>query len=113
MQLSLPPQEVKSSHRDVDESLTAVKKMHRLDHVPMDMAKAGMGSAIRAGIGPNKLEAYGHAGLMSEVCRGTKVPEYLAKLYADPNARTRYALALLEGLDGVETETTVRIKRSA
>jgi hypothetical protein len=104
------PAEVKSSHRDDRTRDEAVKELHQ---IKFRSAKAGMGAAVEAAIGDNPLKAYGHEGLLSGVCSGEKVPEYLARIYDDPAARRRLALALLAGDECCEVETVVRIKRTA
>ena len=110
MQLNLPPAEVKPLHRESERRSEVVKELH---HVPMVQAKAGMGAAVKQAIGDEPMKAYGHEGMVSAVCSGEKVPDYLARIYADERARTRFALALLEDIAGVEIETTVRVKRTA
>lgn len=93
-----------------DTSESAVNEVHlRLD-VPLEMAKARLGHAVRKAIGGSPLKAYGHKGLVSAVCEGSKVPEYLARIYLDPTARRRFAFALLENDNEVELETTARYK---
>ena len=66
-----------------------------------------MGAVIRDAIGPDKLEAYGHAGLLSGVCAGEKVPEYLAAIYANEGARLRMAKAILRTCGKQVKERTV------
>lgn len=74
------------------------------------MAKASMGAAIEQAIGDRR-KAFGDKGLISNVCSGEKVPEYLARIYEDPEARRRFALALLEGDDEIEVYTEIRIRK--
>lgn len=113
VQRVLPPMEVNSSHREPDRSCEAVKKLH---DVPLRQAKAAIGGAVREAIGARPLKEFGHEGLLSEVCSGGKAPEYLARIYLDPQARRRFALALLAEDADVTVTTTVTIpqkKRSA
>lgn len=105
-QLNLPPVEVKASHRDSERRAEAVKELH---HVKFRSAKAGMGAAVEQAIGSKPLKAFGHEGLISGVCSGEKVPEYLARIYEDEEARVRFARALLDGIDGVRVRTVIEI----
>lgn len=111
---TLGPMEVKRVAPGVEHRSDVANKVGhdpRLDEIPLEMARMGMGAAIGRGIGGEALKAYGDPGSMSKVVAGEKVPDYLAKLYANEDARQRFALALLEGIDGVEMETTVRISK--
>jgi hypothetical protein len=87
-------------------------RLAKLAEIPLEMARISMGDAIARGIGRESYKAFGDTGLITKVVSGEKVPDYLAKLYADADARQRFALALLEGLDGVAMETTVRINQT-
>jgi hypothetical protein len=110
----LPVMEVKRVARPVEHRPDTDNKFDhdpRLDEIPLEMARMNMGAAIGRGIGGESLKAYGDPGMVSKVVAGEKVPDYLAKLYANEDARQRFALALLEGIDGVEMETTVRISK--
>ena len=93
-----PSVEVKPSHREDDAGPAAVKELHRLE-IPLRMAKSkvAMGSAVKEAIGDLPLKEFGHEGLVSQVCSGEKVPDYLARIYENPASRRRLALALLEG----------------
>lgn len=99
-QRTLGPMEVKPSHRPSDRPVAAVKEVHH-------DAKTGMGAVIRDAIGPDKLEAYGHAGLLSGVCSGEKCPDYLAAIFANEGARLRMAKALLRSSGKLVKERTV------
>lgn len=72
----------------------AVKKV---DHLGLEAAKARVGAAVESAIGDQPLKAFGDAGLMSKVVTGEKAPEYLARIYQNPKARRRLAMALLDG----------------
>lgn len=86
--------EVKRLHDVSDARDEAVKKLH---DVPFRQAKADVGAAIRVAIGDRPLKEYGHESLISEVCSGAKVPEYLARICDDVQARRRLGIALLKG----------------
>jgi hypothetical protein len=45
--------------------------------------------------------------MMAKVIAGEKVPEYLARIYRNPDARRRYALSLLRNDPKVRIRTTV------
>lgn len=110
----LPPMEVRRTDDQRSVRSEAVSKPDhdpRLSEIPLEMARISMGEAIARGIGPSPYKTYGDTGLIAKVVNGEKVPDYLARLYANPDARQRLALALLDGLDGVEKELTVRIKK--
>jgi hypothetical protein len=112
VQLNLPPAEVKKPHRDSDDEIDAVKNLH---HVKLQMAKARIGAAVERAIGDLPLKAFGHEGLVSAVCSGEKVPDYLGRIAQDNDARRRFAMALLEDDSGVVITTTITIqsKKSA
>lgn len=80
-----------------------VNKVDRLVEATesMRMAKAKMGAAVEHAIGDRPLKEFGDKGQMSNITSGEKVPEYLARIYHDPAARRRFALALLDGDTGV------------
>jgi hypothetical protein len=99
--------------RDEEASPKAVNKVDQLLKVPMRQAKASLGAAVKAAIGDEPLKAFGDKGQLSNVLTGEKVPAYLARIYQDPEARRRFALALLEDDVEVVIETVVRIRRSA
>jgi hypothetical protein len=103
-----PMAKVNSVHRESAGDAEAVNKVHRLDDVPLEMAKARIGAAVGAAIGSDPLKAYGHPGLLSEVCSGEKVPDYLGRIYNNRQARRRFALSLLEDDPRVVVETIVR-----
>lgn len=84
-----------------------VNKVDRLPERACDMAKAGMGAAIEHAIGDDPLKAYGDKGLMSKVVTGEKVPDYLARIYGNHEARRRLALALLKDDPSVRMRTTI------
>lgn len=98
---------------EVNEVERAVNKVDRLADIPLSMAKARMGEAVSQAIGTRALKEFGDKGLVSHVTSGEKVPEWLARIYQDPETRRRYALALLEDCADVEVETTVRMKKRA
>lgn len=107
-QRPLPPMEVKGSHRLPERAVGAVKKVHlAAPDANLLSAKAEMGAVIRDAIGPDKLEAYGHAGLVSGVCSGEKVPDYLASIFQNEAARLRMAKALLRKSGKQVRERTV------
>ncbi|HYE86523.1 MAG TPA: hypothetical protein VEA16_09225, partial [Vicinamibacterales bacterium] len=66
-----------------------------------------MGAAFTAAIGDQPGKRFGHEGLVSGLKSGEKVPDYLAQIADDPEARRRFALALLEGDEEVQIETVV------
>ena len=107
MQQRLPCVEVKSSHNADPTGDDGVKKLH---DVPLAMAKAKVGEAVSAGIGDQSPKAFGHEGRISGVCSGKNVPDYMARIYLDPDARRRYALSLLRGDPKVRTRFVVEIE---
>jgi hypothetical protein len=84
-----------------------------MPEIPLEMAKARVGKAVKHAIGDDPLKVYGDDSMMAKVITGEKVPDYLARIVNRPEALRRYALSLLEGDPDVETETTVRIRRRA
>lgn len=85
-----------------------VKKVDR--GVPMELAKVRVGAAMKRAMEGRALKEFGDAGQISNVHSGEKVPDYFARIYMDPSARRRFALALLEDDDRCEIETIVRMR---
>lgn len=104
VQQPLPPMEVKPSHRPNGRSEEPSPLAVRLK-----MAKAKVGAAFERAIGDRPLKEFGHEGLVSAVCSGEKVPDYLARVAEDKQARRRFALALLEDDTDVIVTTTITI----
>lgn len=77
------------------------------DADPLEIAKVSVGRALKAGIGDEPLKAYGDRGFMSNVLSGEKVPEYLARIYQNDEARRRFARALLADDDAVRVRTVI------
>lgn len=73
----------------------------------LEIAKERVGACVRAGVGDRQLKEFGDKGLMSNVCSGEKVPEYLARIHDDPAARRRFGRAWLEGVATVKTTTSI------
>ena len=86
-----------------------MNEVHRLEDVPLRQAKARIGEAVKKATEGRALKEFGPKSLLSEVCSGEKVPDYLARIYQDKPARRRYALALLEDDTDVVVTTTVTI----
>lgn len=115
-QRSLPPMEVNrvpSRECESESREHGVNDVHRLD-VPLKMAhaKARAGRALKKAIEGRALKEFGLKSLISGVCSGEKVPEYLARIVDDKPARRRLALALLEDDSEVIVTTTVTIPQS-
>lgn len=85
-------------------------KVDRLQAVPLDMAKAKVGAAMKRAMDGRALKEFGEKSFISNVHSGEKVPEYFARVYMDPVARRRFALALLEGDEGVRVNTKTTIE---
>lgn len=102
--------EVNRVESDDSTSEDVVNDVHRRLDVRLEMAKASLGQAVQKAIGGSPLKAYGTKSLISGICGGSKVPEYLARIYLDPTARRRFAFALLENDEEVALETTARYK---
>jgi len=110
VQQALPGVEVKRLHRDEPESErseSAVKKLHRAADGPLRMAKAKAGAVVKKAIEGRPLRQFGTESLMSGVCSGEKVPEYLARIVDDKLAKRKMALALLEDDTDVIITTTI------
>lgn len=87
----------------------AVNEVHRLEDVPLQMAKADLGRAVGQAIEGRAFKEFGAKSLISGVVSGEKVPEYLARIYLDPAARRRLALALLKDDEAVTMRTVIEI----
>jgi hypothetical protein len=92
---------------------SAKQGVKKLECSPLERAKVRAGRAVRHAIGESPMKEYGDEGQMSKVVAGPGIPDYLARIVNRPDALRRYALSLLEGEQGVEVETTVRIRRRA
>ena len=99
-QLTVGPVEVKPSHRPSERPESAVKEVHR-------DAKTEAGAVFRDAIGPDKQEAYGSAALISGLCSGEKVPDYLAAIFANREAKLRMAKSILRRSGSQVEERTV------
>ena len=88
----------------------ALNKVERLDDIDMRMAKVGFGSAVQRAIGDEGAKRYGDKGWISNVISGSGVPEYLARIWADPPARRRLAMALLKDDRKVKVRMVVEIE---
>jgi hypothetical protein len=103
VQRNLPPMEL----RNPDQAIRAQSGNRTLPEIPLEMAKASIGRAVRDAIGDEPLKVYGDDSMMAKVIAGEKVPEYLARIYRNPDARRRYALSLLRNDPKVRIRTTV------
>jgi len=73
-------------------------------------AKVAVGEALEDAIGGDAYKRYGTRSLMSGVCSGEKVPNYLAAIYAHEPARVRLALSLLTGTHNVTVKLRVVVE---
>lgn len=96
----------------VCQSVQGDRVVNRVDHLhelPLHMAKAKLGACVREAIGPRALKEFGDKGLMGNVISGEKAPEYMARIYQDPAARRRLALALLKDDPAVKVRTVIEV----
>jgi len=107
--LQQPLPEVEAN-RVEDGPIDPLNKVEALQGVEMRMAKAGFGAAVARAIGDEPTKHYGDKGWISNVLSGAGVPEYLAKIWANPAARRRFALALLKGDRKVKVRMVVEIE---
>lgn len=84
-----------------------------LPEIPLQMAKAGIGQAVKSAIGDDPLKFYGDDSLMAKVISGERVPDYLARIYRNDGARRRYAISLLRGDKRVRVRTVIEIEEEA
>lgn len=92
---------------------TAKGAVKKIDSLPLDDAKARVGRAVKDAIGDQPFKVYGDEGQMSKVVTGEKVPDYMARIYRNPEARRRYAVSLLRGDKSVRVRTVVEIEDEA
>ena len=109
VQQSLPPMEVQRT----DSPSEAPTENRTLPDIPLEMAKAGLGRAIKSAIGDDPLKVYGDDSMMAKVISGERIPDYLARIYRNPEARRRYAVSLLRGDKRVRVRTVVEIEEEA
>lgn len=76
----------------------ALNKVEQLEEATRElrMAKAGFGAAVGVAIGDAPDKTFGDKGHISNVKSGAAVPDYLARIYADPDACLRLGLELLK-----------------
>lgn len=111
LQQPLPPMEVNLlESREVAGQRTPKELESLPSPRPLDMAKAAVGRAIKKGIGDDPLKVYGNEGQMSNVIAGPQVPDYMARIFMNPEARRRYALSLLKGDKSVRVRTIIEIE---
>lgn len=112
IQRSLPPMEVNRVDRPQSHDSGVVNKVDRLPERAVDMAraKARVGHAVEEAIGNLPLKEFGDKGLMSKVTTGEKVPDYLARIYANRSARRRFARALVADDSGVVVTTVMTFR---
>lgn len=77
------------------------------DSDPLENERREVGAAIKEGIGDAPLKEYGTKSLMSGLVSGDAVPDYLARLYQDPNSRRRFGRRWLRGDDAVRVKTII------
>ena len=100
-----------------DDGRCGVNKVHRVPPArmlkcddPLEAAKVAVGEALEDAIGLDAYKRYGSKSLMSGVCSGEKVPNYLAAIYAHEPARVRLALSLLTGTHHVKVQLRVVVE---
>lgn len=103
----LPPMEVQRVDGGRTPSERTVQQMDRLSDVRLQALKAKVGAAVKVAIGPRAHKEFGDPSLIGKVCSGEKVPDYLARIYQDCEARRRLARALIQGDDKVRVRTVI------
>jgi len=104
VQQPLPAMELERvEKRDLD-------ALNKVEGQKLRMAKAGVGAAIAHAIGDAPAKTYGDKGWISNVTAGPGVPDYLARIWADPPARRRLGMALLKGDPKVKVRLVVEIE---
>lgn len=96
-QLNLPPQEVRRSDCVAGRGESAVNKADHDADSPLDAGKKAVGGAVKFAMGQRAMKEFGDTGQMSNVCSGEKVPEYLARIWNDREARRRFGMAFMRG----------------
>ena len=106
---------VQASPLGMEENEVRANKIRGPPEKAVAMAKAKLGHIFRAAIEGTPLKTYGSKSFISEICSGEKVPEYLARLYDDPRARTRFALGLLAEDEDIviQPQVMIRLRRKA
>lgn len=87
----------------------AVNKVHQLPARALAMAKADVGGTVKEAIEGRSPKEFGSKTLVSGLCSGEKVPDYLARIYQDPRSRRRLALAWLRNDPEVKVKVTIEI----
>lgn len=82
-------------------------EVNRVDPALIEIAKAGVGLAIKEAIGDSGLKSYGDKGQMSKVVTGEKVPKYWARIFQNPIARRRLVRALARDIPGVRVRVVI------
>lgn len=85
-----------------------VNNVHRHVDLALEPAKRRTGAAIRRALEGRQVKEFGSRSLISDVCSGEKVPDYLARMVGDRTVCRRLAMALLEDDPDIVVMTTPR-----
>lgn len=113
MSSSVAKAELLAEVRTPDRPVRAQSGNRTMPEIPLEMAKASVGKAIKSAIGDDPLKVYGDDSMMAKVISGEKVPDYMARIYKNDAARRRYALSMLRGDKRVRVRTVVEIEEEA
>lgn len=104
------PSEDQSLDRVGKPRMATVRKLDRPSPArELPKGKAGFGAAVSIAIGDESTKAYGDESFIAKVKSGEKVPEYLARIYDNPDARRRLGLELLKDT-GVTVRTVIEFE---
>jgi len=72
-------------------------EVNKVDGDSLEQSKVALGRDISEAIAGTPRKVYGDDALMSGICSGDKVPDYLARIYRDRIARRKLGFAFLRG----------------
>lgn len=110
MQASLPPMEVENLPSPSDRPDRSVRKAHLVPAMSLEDGKKAVGRVARSGMGDSPRKVYGPDNITSAVVSGDKIPDWMARMYVDPESRLRFGKAWLDGADGVRSRNVTVIE---
>jgi hypothetical protein len=110
IQSALPPMEVEKLPSPSDRADRGVRKVHAIPERSLEDGKKAVGRVARAGIGDSPRKVYGPDNITSGVVSGERIPDWMARLYNDDEARLRFGKAWLDGAAGVRSRNVTVIE---
>lgn len=87
-----------------------VKKVHLMPEESLEQGKKRVGHVVKAGIGDSPRKVYGPDNIISGVVNGERIPDWMARIYNDGDARLRFGKEWLKGAAGVRSRNVTVIE---